>query len=177
MDKKTLRKTIRSMKRQFTHQQLDELSEDVIRKLMAEPRIMKAETIMLYYSLDDEVNTHNVIDELVRMGKRVVLPVVTSPTDMEVRLYTGPKDLRKGSFGILEPSGRSFDSFDEIDVAVIPGMGFDEAGNRLGRGKGYYDRFLCRIPNAYKIGICFPFQKVEKVPVDGNDVKMDKVIC
>lgn len=59
---------------------------------------------------------------------------------------------------------------------MVPGMAFDADGNRLGRGKGYYDRFLALVPDAYKIGVCFPFQKFPAVPVDDNDVKMDIII-
>ena len=76
----------------------------------------------------------------------------------------------------MEPSGELFTHYDSIDVAIIPGMAFDAGGNRLGRGKGYYDRLLARIPDVYKIGICFDFQKVESVPADINDIKMDEVI-
>ena len=133
-------------------------------------------TIMMYYSLDDEVNTHETVDRLVAMGKRVVLPAVTGDTTMELRCYEGPKDLMGGFFHIMEPVGKTFTDFDTIDVAIIPGMGFDTRGNRLGRGKGYYDRFLARVPVLYKIGVCFPFQKMPGIPADDNDIMMDEVI-
>ena len=76
----------------------------------------------------------------------------------------------------MEPVGKPFTAFKEIDVAVVPGMSFDMRGNRLGRGKGYYDRFLPKIPQAYKIGVCFPFQKLPGIPADENDMKVDEVI-
>ena len=63
-----------------------------------------------------------------------------------------------------------------FDVAVIPGMAFDADGHRLGRGKGYYDRFLPLIPRAYKIGLCFPWPLVDEVPSDAHDIMMDGVI-
>lgn len=110
-------------------------------------------------------------------GKTILLPRVTSETDMELRLYTGPDDLSCGAFGIMEPCGALFTDYSRIDLAVIPGMAFDRHGHRLGRGRGYYDRFLPLLPRAYKIGVCFPFQLVDAVPTDPTDVIMDEIIC
>ncbi len=176
MNKKDLRKYIRLQKQQFTSQQLVELSLPIMKKLMVHPRVKSAKTILMYYSLSDEVNTHEFIDELVAAGKTVLLPAVISDTEMEIRHYEGAKDLLGGFFDIMEPVGKPFTAFKEIDVAVVPGMSFDMRGNRLGRGKGYYDRFLPKIPQAYKIGVCFPFQKLPGIPADENDMKVDEVI-
>lgn len=152
------------------------MSDDVIARLLALPEVKSARTILLYYSLDDEVFTHGAVDELLAEGKEVLLPVVVSDSEMEIRRYNGPEDLRRGSLNIMEPVGTPFTDYQSIDVVVVPGMAFDADGNRLGRGKGYYDRFLALVPDAYKIGVCFPFQKFPAVPVDDNDVKMDIII-
>ena len=176
MNKKELRQFIRMQKRMYTQEQLDDQSKVIIGKLLVHPKVKQAKTVMMYYSLNDEVNTHEAIDRLVAQGKRVVLPAVTGDTTMELRCYEGPKDLMGGFFNIMEPVGKTFTDFDTIDVAIIPGMGFDTRGNRLGRGKGYYDRFLARIPSLYKIGVCFPFQKMPGIPADDNDIMMDEVI-
>lgn len=176
MNKKELRQFIRMQKRMYTQEQLDDQSKVIIGKLLVHPKVKQAKTVMMYYSLNDEVNTHEAIDRLVAQGKRVVLPAVTGDTTMELRCYEGPKDLMGGFFNIMEPVGKTFTDFDAIDVAIIPGMGFDTRGHRLGRGKGYYDRFLARVPALYKIGICFPFQKMPGIPADDNDIMMDEVI-
>jgi 5-formyltetrahydrofolate cyclo-ligase len=131
---------------------------------------------MLYNALSDEVPTQALMDKLVAQGKTVLLPCVINDTDMELRRYTGPQDLQTGSFGIQEPTGELFTDYDTIDVAIIPGMAFDAEGHRLGRGKGYYDRFLSRVPHLYKIGLCFSWQLVDHVPYDEHDIKMDEVI-
>ena len=81
-----------------------------------------------------------------------------------------------GVYGIEEPTGEAFTDYAAIDFIVVPGVAFDAKGNRLGRGKGYYDRLLPRIPTAYKAGICFPFQLVEEVPAESFDVRMDIII-
>ncbi len=83
----------------------------------------------------------------------------------------------------MEPVGEAFTDYEKIDVALVPGMAFDAAGHRLGRGKGYYDRFLSSHlsslnshPSPLLIGVCFPFQRVAEVPSEEHDVLMDEVI-
>jgi 5-formyltetrahydrofolate cyclo-ligase len=176
MLKKDLRQTIRERKRQFTQQQLDELSSPIIKRLLNTREIKQAKTVLMYYSLPDEVNTHKAINALVNDGKRVLLPVVVDGENMEIHQYTGEKDLKDGAFHIKEPVGKLYSDYSDIDVAVVPGMSFDKSRNRLGRGKGYYDRFLKKIPNVLKIGVCFDFQKEDAIPTEGTDVKMDSVI-
>ena len=89
----------------------------------------------------------------------------------------------KGGFQILGFSdhtpwkyGALFTDYATIDLVIVPGVAFDRDGNRLGRGKGYYDRLLPRIPSAYKVGICFPFQIIEEVPAEPFDIRMDEII-
>jgi 5-formyltetrahydrofolate cyclo-ligase len=79
----------------------------------------------------------------------------------------------------MEPIGEVFPEsrYDEITLALIPGMAFDAEGHRLGRGKGYYDRLLPRLSRAYKMGVCFPFQMVDAVPSEPHDQKVDEVCC
>ena len=177
MTKQELRKEIRNRKRQFTGEELRELSFALIQRLLSHPRLKEAHTIMLYYSLPDEVDTHTLVDSLLMSHKTIVLPRVTGEGTMELRRYTGPRDLAIGAYGIMEPTGEAYTKYGEIDLAVIPGMAFDPAGNRMGRGKGYYDRFLPLITQAYKIGLCFPFQMVEAVPAEAHDVRMDEIIA
>lgn len=152
------------------------MSLPVLQRMLDNRSVKEADTILMYYSLPDEVFTHEVINTLVAEGKTVLLPVVLNGEDMELRLYRGTEDLRMGSFGIMEPVGKPFRNYSDIDVAVIPGMSFDNHGNRLGRGKGYYDRFLTNIPQAHKIGMCFGFQKVDEVPTEETDVRMDEIL-
>ena len=78
----------------------------------------------------------------------------------------------------MEAVGESFTDYNQIDVALIPGVAFDAEGHRLGRGKGFYDRFLRVVETVslLTIGVCFEFQKVEKVPVERHDVSVDIVI-
>ena len=122
------------------------------------------------------------IDELIAEGKTVLLPKVLDADRMELRRYTGPHDLTEGAYGIMEPVGEPFTDYALIDIALIPGMAFDAAGHRLGRGRGYYDRFLSLLipPSSLLLprffGLCFDFQKVDTVPSDDHDIPVDIVI-
>ena len=168
MNKKELRQFIRNEKRQYSSSQLEELSLSVLSRLNENEHLQKAKTILMYYSLPDEVNTHQYIDYLLALGKKVLLPEVIDGENMVIREYTGKHDLKEGAFHIMEPIGSLFpeEKYQEIHLAIIPGMAFDQQGNRLGRGKGYYDRFLQKIPQVYKIGISFPFQLVDEIPTE-----------
>ena len=176
MDKSQLRNEIRLRKRQFTAQQLYEMSLPAIQRLLAHNRLREARTIMLYHSLADEVYTHTLIDTLLLGRHTVLLPRVTGEGTMELRRYDGPASLAPGAYGIMEPAGSLFADYATVDLAIVPGMAFDSKGHRLGRGKGYYDRLLPLLPDAYKIGLCFKFQIVGSIPADSHDVGMDEVL-
>lgn len=149
-------------------------SAKILAALEAHPAFRAAKTVLLYYSLKDEVDTHAFVRKWSNQ-KQILLPVVVGD-DLELRLYTGPEGMQISSYGIEEPVGEAFTDYDSIDLIVVPGVAFDQKGNRLGRGKGYYDRLLPQIPSAYKAGICFPFQLVEEVPAEPHDVCMDIII-
>lgn len=174
IQKSDLRKHVRELKRQHTSGQLSAMSAELCRQVLSMPDYRNASTILLYHPLPDEVDTRILIDEAYRSGKTVVLPVVVG-ADLELRLYS-PDNMVEGAFGIMEPSGELFTDYGAIDVAIIPGMGFDADCHRLGRGKGYYDRLLPRLVNAVKIGICFAFQHLGSIPVEPHDVIMDMVV-
>ncbi len=173
--KKELRKHIASLKTRHADSAMRKLqSAKVLAALEAHPAFRAANTILLYHSLKDEVDTHAFIRKW-SDKKRVLLPVVVD-NDLELRIYSGPEDMATGSYGIEEPTGELFTDYAAIDFIAVPGVAFDAKGNRLGRGKGYYDRLLPRIPSAFKAGICFPFQLVEKVPAESYDIRMDIII-
>ena len=185
MDKTEIRKEIKNRKRQYSSSQLEELSLSVLTQLSENEHLQDAHTILMYYSLPDEVHTHAYIDQLVKQGKKVLLPVVVDDKHMILKEYTGTHDLQEGAFHIMEPIGKLYpeDRYSDIELGVIPGMSFDKQGNRLGRGKGYYDRFLRQAAGMYKIGICFGFQLWEGdpsqpfIPTEETDIQMDEVIA
>lgn len=171
--KKELRKKIAQQKSLYTPQILKIKSDAILEKLEKHPAFIKARTVLLYHSLKDEVQTH-IFAEKWKNNKTLLLPVVIG-NDLELRYYTGKQDMSMGAYGILEPGGRPFTDFNAIDVVIVPGVAFDKKGNRLGRGKGYYDRLLPKLM-AYKIGICYDFQVCELIPTEEFDIKMDALI-
>ena len=168
---------MRQAKQQCSDQELDRMSKEVTNRLLQHPQVIGAKTVLLYYSMPDEVDTHALVEQLVSMGKTVVLPKIIGEGLLELRRYTGLQDLAaEPVFHILEPIGERYTNYEKIDVAMIPGLAFDTQGHRLGRGKGYYDRLLPLLKNTYKIGVCFGFQKVEAVPTEPWDITMDEVV-
>lgn len=176
MDKKELRRLIAERKKTTSPAARLDLSGPILRRLAAHPRFIEAQTVLLYHALPDEVDTQDFV-RYWSLRKNILLPSVKGD-EIELHRYAAGDSLEEGVFGIQESTGEIFTHYADIDLAVIPGVAFDAEGNRLGRGKGFYDRLLTRLQDChiYKIGICFDFQKVEKVPTDSNDVGMDEVL-
>ena len=178
LTKPLLREQMRMAKQQHA-QQLAEWSAEIVEKLwghLHSPNTHHHSPILAYWPLMDEVDIRPLIDRLVDEGRTVLLPKVTGDETMELRRYTSRSDLKEGAFRIMEPVGEPFARYDQITLALVPGVAFDAAGHRLGRGRGYYDRFLTGCPSIYKIGVCFPFQRVAEVPAEAHDVCMDEII-
>ena len=151
------------------------------KKLWALGEFKKAKSVCFYVALPTEVDTVPMIRKAIRAGKRVVVPL-SDLENKELKLYEikNPKmDLKKGAFGILEPlpSRTRVANSKELDLVVVPGVAFDKRDHRLGRGKGFYDRFLGKLnKRTFKIGLGFSFQVVPTIPAEGHDVKMDLVL-
>ena len=176
MDKKELRRQIRAAKALVTFDEKLERSQTVMKQVERLPQFAKADTILLYWSMDDEVQTHDFVNNWYT-EKTVLLPCVDGD-DLKLRQYTGAECLRAGEqFGIGEPVGPEFTELDRVQMIVVPGVAFDRQCNRMGRGRGFYDRLLKSTPNAFKVGVAFDFQLVDEVPVETFDVKMDCVVA
>ena len=166
MDKKELRQLIAQYKQNYSAAQKAGWSSSLFQKLENHPLFLQAHTILLYHSLPDEVQTHEFIKRW-HPHKRIVLPLVKGD-ELELRYYEGEDSLQTGVFGIKEPTGSLVENLHEIELSIIPGVAFDRSGNRLGHGKGYYDRTLARL-QAYRIGVCFQFQLFPHIPVEARN--------
>lgn len=171
-DKKNLRAEIKSLKKQHTKEQLLAQSEAILSKLEQHPDFKNARIVMIYSALPDEVQTQDFLEKW-RHEKKIILPTVVGDDIIPVELAENT-GFAVGDFNILEPQNEPYTG--NFDLIVVPGVAFDRNGNRIGRGKGYYDRFLCKHLNVKRIGICFDFQIVEEVPTEPTDIKMDEVI-
>ena len=177
-EKNDIRAFIRQQKSLHTPEQLASMSEAVCNSIMHDGQWRLCETVLLYYPLSDEVDVRPLIQAAYQAGHRVLLPVVVGQ-ELELRFYEGEESLRAGAYNIMEPVGPLFppEEYEQIQMAIVPGMAFSASGHRLGRGKGYYDRLLPQLPQAYKIGVCFPFQFLTDVPSEEHDVVMNEVVC
>lgn len=177
-EKNDLRDFIREQKALCTKEQLVAMSQAVVGSIIHGGQWSVAKTILLYYPLPDEVDVRPLIQMAYQAGHRVLLPVVVG-RDLELRVYQGEDSLRTGAYNIMEPIGPLFpvEEYRQIGLAIVPGMAFDAAGHRLGRGKGYYDHLLPHLTEAFKIGVCYPFQFVTDVPSEEHDVPMNEVVC
>ncbi len=176
LSKKALRSLIRERKKGFSASELLSASSAPVARLESLPDFMAATTVLLYYSLPDEVDTHALLSRWLGR-KRLLLPVIDGDIP-RMAVYDGPDSLRTGAHGIAEPRGERFDRYSDIGLAVIPGLAFDARGNRLGRGGGFYDRLIPRLREAgcRTAGLCFDFQLVPYVPMEAHDVAVDMVI-
>ncbi len=140
--------------------------------LFSRPRFSESRTVAFYLHKGNEVDTTSMIRRALAEGKEVLVPV----TDHKITLFRFDsfEGLVSGKYGIREPERKALPS-KEPDVIVVPGVSFGLCMHRLGYGKGYYDRFLSTCP-AYRVGVCFDFQVVERLPVHEDDERMDEII-
>ncbi len=172
--KQQLRKEIRELSRSLTEDERRLRSHQICIEVEQLEAFQQAEYILLYHPLTYEVSTLTLLHGY-RDSKRLYLPIVEG-NDLFLVRYQGESSLIKGAFGVMEPVGERFYQLDQITCALVPGVAFDPHGNRLGYGKGYYDRLLPQLPNAMRIGIGFSHQLVDQVPVEPSDLPMDRVI-
>lgn len=175
LEKSEVRKQMRELKRQLTPEEKLRRSGLIMEQVQQLPAFRKAKVVLLYWSMADEVQTHDFVEKWYR-DKVLLLPCVDGD-DLVLRQYTGPECLVAGEqFGIGEPTGPVWDNLESVELIVVPGVAFDRRNNRMGRGRGFYDRMLKSTPNAIKIGIAYRFQVLDEIPVEAFDVPMDLVI-
>ena len=172
MTKYDVRQQIRNLKNMLSEVEKITAAADVFDRLEHSAAFQLAEKILMYHSLPDELHTHSFLSKW-SGRKKFYLPRVNG-ADLELLPYNESR-LEIGSFHIEEPSGDEVVPVDEIEMIVVPGVAFDRKGNRLGRGKGFYDRLL-RSARAVKIGVGYEFQLVDELPAEPHDVPMDIVI-
>lgn len=171
-DKARIREEVKRMKFLLPHEEKMSQADRVYAKIEAMPEFQKAKTVLMYWSMPDELPTHDFIVKWSEF-KTILLPVVKGH-QMVVRKFTGIDDLKRGQFKTLEPGTGAF-SRNIADLVIAPGIAFDKQKRRMGRGGGYYDRYLKnkQIPTW---GIGFNFQLFDTIPSAPFDVQMTRVI-
>ena len=143
-------------------------SQIIFGKLLALPAFQKAKTILFYCSFNGEVDTFPMMEKAIGLKKKVAVPFVKKETkQIIVMLIESIEDLVPGSYGIPEPRYDAAKALRpaDLDLVLVPGVAFDKANNRLGRGAGYYDRFLSELPSTVPtVGLAYDFQLVPALP-------------
>ncbi|MFC1769173.1 5-formyltetrahydrofolate cyclo-ligase [Nanoarchaeota archaeon] len=170
--KKSMRTSIRDKRKNLPVKWILANSKKVTKKLL--PRCKKFKNIMVYASFDGEVDTHVLINELLKQKKNVILPKIRDRLLMPIKI-SGFEDLLPGRYGILEPQQNTTFPIKKIDLIILPGVCFDKNCHRIGFGEGYYDKFLPKL-NCPIIALAFDFQIVEKIQNDPHDVPVDLII-
>ncbi len=176
--KKILRLELKKRLAALTPKSRKARSLKIFRKVLKNPFYKKAGSILVYVSFGNEVETGPLIRHALKDGKRIFAAKVRV-SDKKIHIYRiqdFKKDLRRGAFGIMEPKCRQQGKASELDLVLVPGLGFDRKGRRLGRGEGYFDRFLARASRAKKIGLAFRVQLVPRIPALKHDIPVDKII-
>ncbi|MCM1484203.1 MAG: 5-formyltetrahydrofolate cyclo-ligase [Muribaculaceae bacterium] len=172
MKKEDIRRLVRASKSMLTERERIQAAEDVFEQLEQLAAFMMSEHILMYHSLPDELSTHRFLDKW-HNTKRFYLPRVNG-VNLDILPYE-ESTLKLGSFHIEEPQGNSTADIDDIELVVVPAMAYDRKGNRVGHGKGYYDRLLAG-SKAIKIGVAYDCQLVEEIDTDPFDQPVDIVI-
>lgn len=170
--KEEIRKSIRQKKKLLSSEDKLQASELVFKQLFQLEQWKKANRVLSYHSLPDELQTIEYLDKM--LSKELFLPKVDGDT-LKIVAYDKSR-LITGAYNILEPDDNNYFPVEDIELIIIPGVAFDKQKNRLGRGKGYYDKLLSNT-EAFKIGICYDFQLVDEISTDAHDIKMDIVIA
>jgi 5-formyltetrahydrofolate cyclo-ligase len=147
-------------------------------KLLRNKVFKKAKIIMFYVAFGGEVKTEEMIREAKKIGKVICVPICKKDKEtMQPAILKDHAKLKKGSNGVLEPVTTTLVKPEDLDLIIVPGLAFDKKGNRLGRGKGCYDRFLIKLSkNTTSVGLAFDFQILPRIPITSHDVSVKKVI-
>ena len=176
MNKDTLREVMRAKRRSLSSDFINTASDKIKDTILELECIKNARLVMVYLSAFKEPDTFALISALLDAEKEICVPVtnVDTFTITPSRLIS-LDNLIKGAYGIYEPKEKISVPVSQIDVAFIPGIAFTSSGDRLGFGKGYYDRFLEDFKDV-KIGIGYDFQITDKIPTGEHDIKMDMIV-
>lgn len=174
-----LRHQMRERLAALTMDEVHAASASAERRLERLPVFAHAHSVLAYVSRRHELDTHPIIQRLLQHGRRVYVPHFDEATRQyavsELRDFHG--ELAVGKYEILEPRPEAVRRAHPniVDVFLVPGLAFDRTGNRLGRGKGYFDRLLHEV-RGVKIGLAHDFQLLDEVPADAHDVHMNLIV-
>ena len=181
MNKEEIRRKILKKRLSLLSEDIRDKSQQVFLNLTETVEYINSRNIMFYVATRSEVQTEEMIKTSIKMGKNVFVPIILPECHnlAPSKIFDFDIELEKGKKGILEPKKEYYRLFpsENIDLIIVPGVAFDLSGNRIGRGFGYYDNFLRKVPSSAKIvALAFEMQIVKKIPNDKNDIPVHKII-
>lgn len=175
-EKQQLRTMLRKKRREIPDEERKRLDEAIFRNVTQSRWFCEADTLLLYVSCRGEADTVRILEYARELGKAVAVPKCGQDGCMEFYLIDGMHSLASGAYGILEPTGTELPEITPKTVCIVPAVAFTAAGERLGQGGGYYDRFLSRYPQLRTVGICYRCMLLPELPSEAHDRRVDAVI-
>lgn len=169
------RQFLRAHRDSLTHDEVIEKSRIITETLIASDLFKKSGSLFVYLNVRNEVSTQMLIEHCFQIGKPVYVPV-TREKEMFFAQLCDFSDLIPAGYGISEPAHPAAAEPDEKSLFIIPGVGFDKCGNRIGYGAGFYDKYLHCRSSMHLIGVCFEIQLTDELPKEETDVTMDSVL-
>ena len=174
-NKLDIRREVRRRVSELSVEQKAEAARDIFERVEHLDDFVNAGCVASYAAMRDEVPTAEILDRWLALGKRVVVPRVEGDI-MHFYDYS-PTAMQSGAYGISEPTSDNPCSAADIDLIVVPARAFTISGIRLGRGGGFYDKYMSMQNfRAYKVGVAFLCQRFDELPFDNHDITVDKVI-
>jgi len=178
--KDTIRKQILEVRKKLSNDEVCRFSEKIFSNLRKNNFFNNSANVMVYLDFKNEVKTDPIISYCIQHGKKVHIPICIPEThELCISRITSLTELQSGHFGIKEPMPEylRLSNSSLIDLVLVPGVAFDSAGNRIGFGAGYYDRFMKRLrPDAIKAALAYSFQVADLVPRDEFDIPADYIV-
>ncbi len=173
LTKKEIRELNKAARSKMSRTEVGSKSALIAKTFLESELYKKAQRIMLYMPLGNEVDTKEIIKAAFVADKAVAFPITEKTSGIITPYYAEPETLfEKGNFSIMEPKNTAPADASKFDIVLVPGIAFDKNGNRVGFGKGCYDMFFKEV-DAVKVGVCYDFQICEEIPADEHDIKMD----
>ncbi len=180
MEKEEIRKEMLSKRDDLPKDKVEEISRHIKNKLFKLPEFRDAKKVLIYLHFRKEVKTSGIIKECLAQGKEVFVPVSDfEKNEFSISPFPGFENLEKDKFGVPFPKKEFIKEADssQLDLIIAPGVAFDLEGNRIGFGKGFYDKFISAVDgNPLVIGLAFDFQLLDLVPTERDDIPVTMVI-
>lgn len=172
--KEQIRKEYQGRRASLEQEQVTEWSDKIVQRIMASPLFLQAKTVLFYYPLEKEADLLAAAQASLRMGKQVGFPKIEGDEILFYRIRS-LEEFQEGKFHVMEPKSGELIT-DPAPLVFVPGLVFDRKKNRMGYGKGYYDRYGKRAANAMKVGVSYEMQLSDEVPVNAYDIPMDYMV-